>query len=110
METGHEKRKHARMFLPVVIHAPVLSEMPLVPEDISAGGFRVMINDGPVHGEAFECSIHLAGKVFDNCRAAVIWSYDNQNGTWYAGISIEGFPEAIEDFHAFLSQIHKAPI
>ncbi len=52
-----EKHKDARHYLPVVILAPTLSEMPLVPEDISEGGFRVLMNEEPPDVEKFDCSI-----------------------------------------------------
>jgi hypothetical protein len=102
-----EKRKDARHYLPVVILAPTLSEMPLVPEDISEGGFRVLTNEEPPHEERFECSIQIGGQMFDSCTASVIWSYNNGNGTWYAGIAIEELHEEKDVFSLTLEEAQK---
>ena len=102
-----EKRKDARHYLPVVILAPTLSEMPLVPEDISEGGFRVLMNEEPPDGEKFDCSIQIGGQMFDGCRASVAWSYNNGNGTWYAGITIEELHEEKDAFSLTLEEAQK---
>jgi hypothetical protein len=43
MKATEESRKFERFLLPVVIQAPGISELPLVPEDVSAGGFKVLV-------------------------------------------------------------------
>jgi hypothetical protein len=84
-----ENRIFTRYFLPVVIQIPGLSDLPLVPEDVSAGGFKVLVTSEPHRGDQVECSIQIANEVFENCEGTVVWDHDNGDGTWYAGLHIE---------------------
>ena len=88
MSTPEDGRKFKRFFLPVVIQAPGISDFPLVPEDVSAGGFKVLVTTEPNLNVQFECSIQISSEVFDDCQATAAWAHDNGDGTWYAGITI----------------------
>ena len=95
------------MTLPVILQAPEISKIPLYPQDVSAGGFGVLISEGPDHGKTFECSVRVGDKVFNSCKAFIAWSYDKKDGTWNAGIAIKEFPEDRDEFQAFLEEIHR---
>ena len=69
---SEENRLFPRYFLPVVIQVPDVSDLPLVPEDISAGGFKVLVTNKLPRGDQVECSIQIANEVLDNCRATVV--------------------------------------
>ena len=104
---SEENRLFPRYFLPVVIQVPDVSDLPLVPEEISAGGFKVFVTNKPPRGDQVECSIQIANEVFDNCRATVVWDQDNGDGTWYAGISIESLTEERVFFELTLDKANK---
>ncbi len=89
MKATDESRKFERYLLPVVIQAPGISDLPLVPEDVSAGGFKVLVTKEPQLNELIECSIQISGEVYDDCEAMIAWVRDNEDETWYAGISVE---------------------
>ena len=69
------------------------SDLPLVPEDVSAGGFKVLVTSEPHLNKEIECSIQVSDKVFDNCAATIVWAHENGDGTWYTGINIDSLTE-----------------
>lgn len=91
MSEVQEKRGDARHRIPVVIGAPAVSGLPLVPEDVSAGGFCVLSSRKPGAGEIFTCSIQTGEEVFGSCLAEVVW-VRARGGTpplWRMGISVK---------------------
>lgn len=95
-QDGKHKRGCDRFRLPVVIEAPGLSDVPLVPEDIGAGGFGVVLAARPGQGQVVDCILQVSGDVFRNCRAKVMWARedDSENGAWKAGLAVELTGEA----------------
>lgn len=91
METTKNQRKYERFTIPVVIQAPELSDLPLVPEDVSAGGFKVVVTNEPPQGNFIECSIQISNDVFDNCKAYIAWVHKNEGTpeTWDVGLTIK---------------------
>lgn len=90
-----KKRSFVRFQLPVVIEAPELSEVPLVPEDIGAGGFGVVLASRPAEGQVVGCILQVGGDAFRNCRAKVMWvREDEEEGAWKAGLAVELAGEA----------------
>ena len=91
MSGGEERRGHARHRVPVVIDAPSVSGLPLVPDDVSAGGFCLVSARKPEVGETFICSIQTGEEVFGSCQAEVVW-VRARGGTpplWAVGISVK---------------------
>ena len=88
MGEAKERREHARYRIPVVLDAPSVSEHPLVPDDVSAGGFCVMCPRKPEVGETFVCSIQTGDEVFRNCVAEVIWARGGGQ-RWSMGLSVK---------------------
>lgn len=95
-ESQEGNRCFGRFQLPVVIEAPELAEVPLVPEDISAGGFGVVLPVQPGQGKVVECVLQVAGEVFRNCRAKVVWVEEDaiEGDAWRAGLAVELADEA----------------
>ncbi len=91
MKTAQDQRKYARFTVPVVIQAPELSDLPLVPEDVSAGGFKVVVTKEPPKKDSIECSIQISEDVFDNCTAHVAWvqKKDGPPEIWEVGLTIK---------------------
>lgn len=91
MSDGKERRGEARHRIPVVLDAPSVSSLPLVPDDVSAGGFCLVSTRKPEVGETFICSIQTGEEVFGSCLAEVAWARA-KGGTpplWSMGISVK---------------------
>lgn len=107
MSASKESREFKRFFLPVVIQAPEISDFPLVPEDVSAGGFKILVTAEPNLNAPFECSIQISSEVFDDCQATAVWAHDNGDGTWYTGITIQSLSGDRDFFEMTLSKADK---
>ncbi|MEE9241061.1 MAG: PilZ domain-containing protein [bacterium] len=90
MTDGVDGRHFARFILPVLIEAPALSEVPLVPEDLSAGGFSVIVTEKPEPDGIVECNLQILGAVFEKCEAKIMRIQENDTDpvTWTIGLSI----------------------
>ena len=104
VQSKENKRKFDRFMLPVVIEAPDISELPIIPEDVSAGGFRIMLVEKHQEGTRVDCSIQLSGESFDHCQAHIAWLQENTDppGTWFAGIEIETLDGKQKEFESLL--------
>ncbi|MEE9276385.1 MAG: hypothetical protein V3V62_13855 [bacterium] len=93
-------RVHKRISLPVIIGAPALSDAPLAPEDVSAGGFKVKVDRPPPAGLPIDCSIQVCEEDVGGRRAVVAWFFNNetQPPSWSAGFSIEKFEGSQDEF------------
>lgn len=91
MGDAQESRRYPRFDLPVLIESAALSDVPLVPEDISAGGFMVVLPERPEVERVVECTLQVLGGVFPGCRARVMWARENGEvpGAWTAGLAVE---------------------
>lgn len=107
MSAFEENREFKRFFLPVVILAPGISDLPLVPEDVSAGGFKVLLTTEPNLNVEFKCSIQISSEVFDDCQATAAWTHDNGDGTWDTGITIHSLSSDRDFFELTLSKADK---
>ncbi len=107
MKTAQDQRKYERFTIPVVIQAPELSDLPLVPEDVSAGGFKVVVTQEPPKKDSIECSIQVSDDVFDNCNAHIAWvrKIEGTPETWEVGLTIKTL---IEDRDFLDITLHKA--
>ena len=108
-ESPENKRKFDRFMLPVVIDAPNISELPIIPEDVSAGGFKIMLVEKPQQGALVDCSIRLADESFDSCRAHIAWLKENPEspGTWFVGLEIEAMDGKQEYFESLLKKTNE---
>ena len=90
MNENSEKRQFPRVQIPVVIDVPELSAIPLVPEELSAGGFQVVVSKKPEIGASVSCFIQIADEVFENCSGRVVWSQESgsDSAAWVAGLAV----------------------
>ncbi len=98
MNEFSEKRQFPRFQIPIVVDVPELSEIPLVPEELSAGGFQVVVSKKPEIGASVSCFIQIADEVFENCSGQVVWSQESglDSTAWVAGLEVnmtEGDPD-----------------
>ncbi len=91
MEHAQERRHHRRLPIPVpaVVEAPYLSETPLVPKDVSQGGFRVEVRRKPALHARDTCGIGVREEAFEDCDGTVVWIKDNETDppTWDIGLT-----------------------
>ena len=71
-----DKRQFQRFSIfsfPILIDAPSLSDFVLDPEDISLGGFRVVVSEEPKIENLIDCSVEMKGKEYQGCNARIAW-------------------------------------
>ncbi len=90
MSSSKEGRKFVRHTIPVMIEAPTLSEVPLVPEDVSTGGFGVVITKKLEPGNLVPCDIQVLDGMFKGCEAEIMWARENGTSppTWTVGLTV----------------------
>lgn len=73
----------------VTIKAPALSAEPIIPEDISTGGFRIKAGKAPAPGEDVSFSIRIGETEINGCTCQVAWTEENsgQVNGWTLGLS-----------------------
>ena len=91
MDENEERRRHSYYTIPVVIDAPDISELPLIPEDVSVGGFRVVVQEKPEIGTVVHCNIQVHDERFHGCYGRVAWSGKNEQtqGSWIIGVRVD---------------------
>ena len=91
MARKNELRAYSRFRIPVVIDAPSVSDFPLIPEDVSAGGFCIISPRQLEVGVVFTCSIQTGEEVFGSCVGEVVWVREGPAATpfWIMGISVK---------------------
>jgi len=101
-------RQFDRFTIPVVVDAPELSDLPLVPEDVSAGGFRLVTPKRPPAGSRFACSLQISGEAFDECQVEIIWVHENDTDppSWTAGLSIRSLDGSRDHLAGILSKVN----
>lgn len=91
MKHAKDRRQHRRVPIPIpaVIEAPYLSNDPLVPKDVSVGGFRVEVRRKPPLHARVTCGIRVREETFENCDGSVVWIKDNETDppTWDIGLN-----------------------
>lgn len=91
MSESFEGRKFPRFDLPVLVEIPLLSDLPMVPMDISVGGFMVVVEKYPEAHSEIDCILHMHGGVFQRCKGEVVWVRKNDEDfeSWSIGVSIK---------------------
>lgn len=91
----------------VVLEAPSLSPDPIIPDDVSAGGFRIIAHRKPAPDKLISCSIHIGATAIDGCICQVAWA-EEQPGepkTWMMGLLISLNSGQRKFFNACLKEI-----
>ena len=91
MSDSKDRRVYIRFQVPVVIDAPDVSDLPLVPEDMSEGGFKVLVSKKPEMGPLVPCDIQICDEVFERCEGQVVWVQENSThpDTWFIGLTVK---------------------
>ncbi len=107
MNEESTKRDFERFTLPVIIEVPAISDVPLVPEDISAGGFSFIVDTRPEDNEEFDCTVMILDHEFEDARALVKWIRENPSDpdTWMIGLAFQMSGQDREKFEALLAKL-----
>ncbi|MEE9275223.1 MAG: PilZ domain-containing protein [bacterium] len=110
MKSSNEKRKHPRHDIPLVemlVDIPELSDVPLVPEDVSTGGFKVVTSREPAQGAEYEVTIHVADMAHERFKAEVTWARESESawGTWSVSMKLIMSEEDRERFSGELNKL-----
>ncbi len=106
-----ERRKNHRFKVPIQIDAPVLSDSPLVAEDVSKSGCRVVVSKKPQMGEIFECTLRVRDKVYDHCQGEVVWYMNKGKSStqWSCGLILKMEGRKKGKFIAELEKLTEQP-
>ncbi len=93
VESTTENRKNPRYPIPLVemiVVIPALSDTPLVPEDVSAGGFRVVVAREPEPGVEYDLTLWVGDAAFEGFKASAIRvrEAEGEPGRWDAGLGL----------------------
>ncbi len=91
MNVASDKRHHIRYRIPVSTVLPGLSGGPTDVEDISAGGFKVVVPKKPKEGSVIEGTLHRSGTLIGRFFGRVVWLSENVNQppSWTIGVSMD---------------------
>ena len=105
-EKSFENRNACRQDISVIVEAPTLSNSPLIAEDVSSGGFKVVVSERPLDNSIHDLNIQVSDQIIEGCKAGVAWvkKSEEQSQTWSLGLSLhmneteqEQFSEALEE-------------
>ena len=73
------------------IVAPTLSRSPLIVEDVSGSGLKVVVSTKPEKGSRHEVCLQVSDVITDRCQAEVAWVEENATDpfTWTIGIALD---------------------
>ncbi|MDP7169672.1 MAG: PilZ domain-containing protein [Nitrospinota bacterium] len=85
------------------------AESTLDPEDISLGGFKVVVPNQPRVGDVIKCYVKLKGKRYENCRAQVAWvsEKDSDHSSWEVGVALDMEEDERAGFHSDFIEVLK---
>ncbi len=91
MTKDDERRNHRRFEIPVAIDAPDLSFHPIVPEDVSVGGFKMLVTRKPNLHSVVMCTLHITDDVFEKCEGHVVWIKNKETDppSWEIGLNVK---------------------
>lgn len=73
-----KKRHYSRYRLPVLLDIPALSEESMMPEDVSAGGFKLILAEQPELGAVLVCRLQIGPRLFGPYPSEVVWVRENE--------------------------------
>lgn len=91
MNDASDKRHHIRYRIPLSTVLPELSGEPIEVEDISEGGFKVVVSKKSEKGSAIEGTLHRSGTLIGRFIGRVVWQTEsvNQPPSWTIGVSMD---------------------
>ena len=80
-----------RFSLPVTLDIPGLSDLPLIPGDVSAGGVMVIAIQKPDPESFLDCTMQISGGTAFICKARIAWERDNGTDppSWAVGLAFD---------------------
>jgi hypothetical protein len=91
MNDASDKRHHIRYRIPLSTVLPELSGEAIDVEDISEGGFKVVVSKKPEEGSVIEGTLHRSGTIIGRFFGRVVWLSENVNQppSWTIGVSMD---------------------
>ena len=79
---------------------------PLVPEDISAGGFRITITHRPSMGSAVPFSIRVGKNILNGCTCRVVWARNDLDkiAPWTVGLSADFSQKQLDNLLYYMTE------
>ncbi len=86
-----ELRRYPRYAIPGIVDVPDLSPIPLVLENISAGGLQVTVTKKPELEDEYPISLKVGDLAFEFDTATVVWSEkdSSRDDAWKVGLKIQ---------------------
>jgi hypothetical protein len=93
MESAAENRRNSRYsisLIEMIVVMPALSDTLLVPEDVSADGFRNIVARKPDSGVEYDLSVWVGDAAFEGIKASAIRirKGGGEPGGWDAGLGL----------------------
>lgn len=108
MASAEDKRRYVRYHIPVpvMVRAPMLSDLRLIPEDLSACGFQVVLLNKPALEMEIDCSVYVYDHELKGIRAKPVWVTENElnPSTWIVGLEFILPEEARRSFEGRLKE------
>jgi len=91
----------------MLVEAPALSDVPLVPEDVSVGGFKVVAGRRVEPGTVHEITVRISDAAFEGCRVRVKGCRETgvNTGVWAISVELMLSEEARERFALALENL-----
>ncbi|MBI3127367.1 MAG: PilZ domain-containing protein [Candidatus Tectomicrobia bacterium] len=109
MSSPGDKRRYIRYHIPVpvMVKAPMLSDLRLIPEDLSASGFQVVVLSKPSLEMEIDCSVFVYEHEMKGIRAKPVWVDENElnPSTWIVGFEFVLPEDARRSFESHLRKI-----
>ncbi len=91
MDQVPEKRRHVRYKIPLLTVLPEISGDPVEVENISAGGFKIIVSKKFEEGATIEGTLHRSRNFIGRFLGRVVWQSENINqpSSWTIGVSMD---------------------
>jgi len=91
MDNGSEKRRHVRYKVPLSTILPEISDEPFVLEDVSTGGFKVVLPKKPESDTPIKGALYRSGTLIGRFFARVAWERASTTTppSWTIGVSMD---------------------
>ena len=91
----------------VVLEALALSPDPIIPDDLSAGGFRIVAHRKSAPDKLIPCSIHIGATAIDGCICQVAWveKRPKKPESWAMGLLLKMSDKQRKFFTSCLEEI-----
>lgn len=104
-----QEREFPRRDVPAMLVVPALSDSPIVPENISGGGFMVVAQKKLALGTVIPCALQINGEGFPDLRARVARVEEQATPplTWIIGLALQIARSQQEALASFIEKTRK---